>query len=1447
MEKNKIIIGFDIGTVKISWIIKNLNGVEIEKGLLNHNGNIQAVEKVINELREKLRDNLIVKVVSAGSMANLLCSPAKIVPEQAAEEEASKILYPELSAFNIIRLGGNGFSILTYKEGKFSFYTNDKCSSGTGTAIERLCHGRFGITANEACELAKNAKNPPKIAARCSVFIKSEITHLANQGLSREEILASYFNGIVLNILGLVKKWKVSGPVILIGGVAENKQVAGRLKDILKNENEVEIFKDARFFESIGAAEIALKLAKENKDDNEIDLSEIIAPQKKAIECLLPLSNFLSKVKKYDNKKINNLDYNNIEIILGLDLGSTGAKLALIEKKTGDVLYDDYTSTKGNPVAASQELIKKIPPQFLKNIAAVGITGSGRYTVSALFQAAYPELFDRVIVKTEIIAHAKSASKIDPDNGESLSVIEIGGQDAKYTFVRDGEVDDSIMNMACAAGTGSFLEEQGIFYKVEDIIEFGKLAYEAKRPANLGQHCTVFVAEMANKALQEGFTLPDIFAGFYYAVIYNYVNRVMGKRIFGKKIFLQGKPASNIALACALSAVTGKEVIVPPNPGAMGAIGIALCALDANPSLTLLPRQAQDNISEGMEQYAKYFDLNKFLEAKIISRSDFQCNNEKCGNLCRINMTVVKAGDKETRVLSGGMCPKYEQAKINKLPSDAPNPFRKREELLKKITDCYDEKTASFKEGNDQKTVGIPDGLGVVRFLPFFSSFFKELGLNIKVFKTDDKTMEKGDSMCSSYDTCAPIKIMHGLIGDCDYYFSPKIKTLPLIKDEEGSCTCPLVQGVPELVKFSLNSDKIKFINPVLDFKNGIEGIRDVFFKIAQDLKREEFFDASFSKAVLTQKEFENNLIEIGREALDYAAKNNLPVILVCGRLYTICNPILNSGIPQTIQESGAIALPIDCYPVKKDRQIFEIMYWGEGQRNLRAVLNTFEEDNIYPVWISNYICGPDSFLEHFFKYISKSYPHMNLETDGHSGTAGFVTRVEAFLHTCRFHMNNKQNKDYNRNLASFKMADRNINIFEKGSKFILPSMGDINDFFAAICRAADSDAISLPPVARDGFMLGRKDCSGKECLPFLCLWGSIKKYLLGLDRDNLPAKLIFLVPTTNGPCRFCMYHIRIKQLTEELLNELNIKINIEFYSPTTEDSYGNEFGAMFQIKMWLSVLIYDFLHDMLYYVRPIEKNIGGSEKVFETYKKQFIELLEKPSNNNSIFNTWGIADLMEEAASAFNSIEIDLKKKEKIIDVALAGEIYVRMENFANDELIKKLEKYGMRVKLAPMREWINYVGYCEDANSREKESPPDRMSVIRAGEYTRIIKKKTEKLIKIFYERKLYNICAKKLNWAHDHKISDLVKTGHPYIGDAPEGEAILTIGAPLIMYRKKEIKGAVIIGPYGCMPTKIAEAQLNRSEIPFISIFVDGEPIDKNKIANFAWQLGGVDSLR
>ena len=331
--------------------------------------------------------------------------------------------------------------------------------------------------------------------------------------------------------------------------------------------------------------------------------------------------------------------------VLGLDLGSTGSKAALLDAGTGAVLASVYRRTEGNPVEAAQALVAEVGEMSPSAVVAVGLTGSGRDAAATVFRAAYRDLGARLTVQNEIVAHAVAASRLDPDGGRSLSIVEIGGQDAKFINVEGGRVVDADMNRVCSAGTGSFLEEQAVAHGIDDIVEFGRLAARSEGPPDLGQTCTVFVADVAAEALGDGFSREDIFAGLQQSVVRNYRSRVMGQRRLLGRVFFQGKPATDPSLARTLAAVLEREVYVPADPGAMGAVGIALLAA----------REV-----DGVSAESAPIDLQRVLAAHVGGRSEFQCKDRGCRNLCRLELAEIDVAGTREKVVSGGQCPKYD-------------------------------------------------------------------------------------------------------------------------------------------------------------------------------------------------------------------------------------------------------------------------------------------------------------------------------------------------------------------------------------------------------------------------------------------------------------------------------------------------------------------------------------------------------------------------------------------------------------------------------------------------------------------------------------------------------------------------------------------------------------------------------------------------------------------
>ncbi|MCJ7797490.1 MAG: hypothetical protein MUQ56_12140, partial [Thermoleophilia bacterium] len=520
---------------------------------------------------------------ATGIYADELIGPVLMLPEDSCQEAALEQLPGLEASLNLVSIGARGYGVLSRKPRgpgrsggngngsafSYQYLENDKCSSGTGENIKKIV-GRFGLNIEEADVLALSASESIPITARCSVFAKSEMTHFANQGKPTGELFKGFFESVARNTRALLARNHVDGPVYLIGGPARIRSIKESFEALLGQE----VIYPPHFlsFEAVGASVLAAERAvsallgalPEDPDD-------LIQTRERRFTVLEPASRWKEKVTLMTEAEPEP-EAMGQPAILGLDLGSTGAKAVLTSVETGLPVLDIFDRTKGNPVDAARRLVKAILARCTPDIRAIGITGSGREAVATLLRTVFPDT-ERIVVLNEIVAHARAAISCDPDNGEDLSVIEIGGQDAKYMRIQGGRIVESDMNKACSAGTGSFLEEQALSYDITEIPEFIRLATEAKRPPDLGSMCTVYVADAGAQALKDGFDLSDIFAGFQYSVVHTYLNRVMGQRTLGKKIFFQGKPASNPSLAWTLAAVTGREVVVPPNPGAMGAWG----------------------------------------------------------------------------------------------------------------------------------------------------------------------------------------------------------------------------------------------------------------------------------------------------------------------------------------------------------------------------------------------------------------------------------------------------------------------------------------------------------------------------------------------------------------------------------------------------------------------------------------------------------------------------------------------------------------------------------------------------------------------------------------------------------------------------------------------------------------------------------------------------------
>jgi len=1411
-----LLIGIDMGKTTVSFATGELaeDGACENIRTTNERHFGRPLELFIKYYRELDHRNIL-GIAATGIYGNRLIKPVVTgVPEEIAQEYATLKLHSTAGPVNIIRLGGRGYSILTRDESRagarFNFEENDKCSAGTGETIEKIC-GRMGLTFEQAIGLAENASESIPITARCSVFAKTEMTHFANQGEPHEKLLLGYFESVAENVFSLYDKCKVDGPVILVGNGALIGPVSaafGKMASV-----HVEVSGYAGVYEAVGALCYAAGRSWDDKFKWPADPQSLIKAKKKRIQSLKPTADMKGSVIHLEDNTPDVAP--NSPAFLGIDLGSTGSKAALIDVSTGALIADVYRRTDGNPVEAGKELVAQLDTRGA--VIAIGLTGSGRDAAATIFRAAYPDLISKIFVQNEIVAHACAAIRYDPDRGRSLSIVEIGGQDAKFINIQGGRIIESDMNRACSAGTGSFLEEQANFYGLHDITRYGEVAAGAANPPDLGQMCTVFVADLAAEALNEGYTVEDIFAGFQYSVIINYKNRVMGNRRFMDRIFFQGKPATNPSLAGTLAAVTGREVYVPPNPGAMGAIGIAMLA------------------GESIEELddSRPFDLKKIIGARIISRRTFRCNDPKYRNLCRIETATVTVWGEQRKVVSGGSCPKYEAVSTGsrKLPKHVPNPYRERKELLDNIPD----RSNTVKSG---PTVCIPYGHYLIDYLPFFHAFFSKLGANVEIARSGPDTLPLGNRRVSANNTCTPTKIMHGLAKtDVDYMFMPKFVEIPRLVKKSGAGTCPMTQASPEMVELALEAEgaKVDVIRPIFHLGNrGFKSPKFIFelrktwkaFAGDPGIRARSLIDFvdAYLEALRVQHNFEEGLFDIGRRSLEFAREEGYPVVLIAGNSHVIHEPIMNAGIHELITSNGAIALPLDCFPIPDSIPPLERVYWGTSNRLLRASLAAarFSRGFVFPLLIVSYGCGPSSFVERLFNDLFENYPHTVLESDGHGGRAGYITRIQAFLYSARSYEKGEVDAVPPEKIARYDRFPMHGPEKLRNSKIIEFSVGpNGGKHGAAIKRSGGYDADYAIPAEPVGFHMGREMCSGKECLPYQLIWGSFCKYL----DDHPPSddkKTLLHNVTGFGPCRNGMF-----PLADEIaLDKMGLAEKVEI---VTSGSF--KASPALAAGKWFSIVGTDLLNQMRLYCRPVEKNHGTADRLFVEYSDRIAEILERPIKDSAfktiIRNLRLIEDLLTEGAMDFYAIQTKSEAADEIRTVYLCGDIFLRVDEWGSDDLARKLNDLGLRVVLEPYGEIAELLLLYRMKDLVEMES--------------RLLQNRLMRIAMEFATERLVAKVNKVHPWIRWDGIREIDRESRQLTDGTPFTEAIATIGGALLAWRTRPIDGIVVVGPWGCGPTLITEAQLRRkTEIPLIFVYNDGEPIDETRLAGFAWRL-------
>jgi predicted CoA-substrate-specific enzyme activase len=1361
-------LGVDIGSVNAKLALVDENGgvvqVDIEKVISSPRA---AVSALIARLGERFN---LEKIVAAGVSG----SGRAVIPKELGWTEyssslaiASGLLHRYSDIKTVIQIGGQSTLVIELEDGlkkPWKVASNPLCAAGTGRFLEQQAY-RIGISMEDFASLALKCKGtPPRIAARCSVFAKTDLIHLQQKGAPLDAMLYALCESVARMVASL-KKGTFQEPVYFVGGVAANPAVAKSLNDMISARNghpvEVIIPEDYLHMESLGSAVLSI-----GKTSRGVMLSGTDAKQR---HFEMPKLDIVAVQDGKDGQRIEEqcVGY------LGVDVGSTSTKAVIMDESGTRLLGKNYLMTAGRPVEAVRQVFRHLLRDGAGKvkIAGVGVTGSGRYLVGGFIGAD--------MIKNEITAQTRAAAEMDAE----ADIIEIGGQDSKLVIKRNGVVVDYHMNKACAAGTGSFIDELAEMLGVSVTNgEFADLAFAAPHTIDLGTRCAAFMGQAVSSAQQEGVPLEIITASLANSIAKNYLSKVVEHRKLGDKVILTGAVFYNKAVVSAFhQQLEGKKLTVPEHKEVSGAIGAALLAKEAMAS--------QESKFKGFQEVVD-------RECKLTT---FVCKG--CDNNCTITRMEMPS---EEPSFYGSRCDKYDAIASHAKKETF---FDKREQLLFR---------EYKKDSGTGPKVGIPRALLVYDYAPLIIGFLNALDARVVLSsQTNNAIMEQAIEL-SYTDSCFPMKLLHGhaaMLKDVDYVLYPcAIRLGRKDGDESQKYSCPLVQASPFIIRNVLGFGE-RLLIPIIDFSRGdadvINNLADIAAKTGFSRKKGQ---EAARAGIESQRRFEADQAVMGRELLRQLRQSGQLGVVLFARSYMSQDAGANLGIAEKLAQLGVVPIPLDFLPLKSvnAKDYSDRPYWFYENKYIAGADITVSDSQLYGLWLTNFGCGPNSFIIHIVEDIMGGKPLGQLEIDEHAAEAGIVTRLEAFVDTIQgfAHSDGKQEAPHKEDIYRRAFPP----VIDTTKTFIIPRMAPHIELVSALLEGSGFRAVVLPEANERNLLYADKVTSGVECLPYRVTLGDFLRFCYedGTDLKNVEA----VMAGAYGPCRFGKYAL------EQIKILKDVGIDIPIRTTVSNNAYRDtEISPRFARLAWKGCVAIDYLQRLLWRARPYEKRPGSADELFDEYLGRIVGRVRKKERFD---------DVLRQATADFRSL-IDRELPRKPL-VGINGEIFLRSNRFSNQDLVRECEKAGLEVVVSSMGEWMKYIFYrhVEDAVRDRK------------------------------FLKALISYVIKRV-WEHDEhavvkQFQDLIDEKEPSTGKllaqtsrwlSPKcgSEAVLSIGSGIEWMENPEFAGVISVMPHGCMPGGIVAAMSERFSAlyrkPWINLTYDGfvESTNLTRINNFA----------
>ncbi len=1426
-------IGIDLGSTTAKISVLGVDNIVLYTDYKRHLGSVnKSLIEMCHDLRNEL-GNVYLSLVITGSAGLGISEKNKypFIQELIAATDFIDEYNPEIKT--LIDIGGEDSKIIFFDSNQgHDLRMNGSCAGGTGAFIDQMAN-LLDISLIEFDELASHHNEIYSVASRCGVFAKTDVQNLISREIPKADICASVFEAVCLQIKNSLLRGKKVVPKIMLSGgpltfLPNFRNTLLKLFEI--GEADLVFYDKAQFIPSIGSA---LSEKEERKiitvDDLLSDLIQSekieivtdsnIEPLFKDKEEFAQWKEFKSSVKA---ERIEISELNNKDCYLGIDSGSTTTKIILIDD-IGRIAFDYYQNNGISSIDTVKQgllkLRKKLQESNVKiNIKSEAVTGYGEDLIKSAFN------FDLALVET--IAHYRAAKEFD--NNVSF-ILDIGGQDMKAIFVKDGIIQNIEINEACSSGCGSFIETfaNSLDYSVE---KFAQTACEAKLPCNLGTRCTVFMNSKVKQSFRQGSPISDISAGLAYSVIQNCLHKVLkvyDTKVLGDNIVIQGGTFKNEAIHRAFEKISDKKVICPDISELMGAYGAALFAKEMDgfsQQSTVNSRQSElqnyssynlDNIENTGNYSVKYVTCKACDNNCKVSRLIFQNNNifftgNRCENVFSNNGRLKTGGrsqNSEYEVFTG-------------------------ENLVEYKYNLLFERESSSEKLNPNKlpVIGIPKVLNMYENYPFWHKLFTECGFEVVLSESPNKdNSHLGSGTLMSDNICYPAKIIHGHIFDLinrkvERIFYPIVNFEKKEFDEMSNCfNCPVVTGYPNVVKSSINPSSfgIEFDAPNINFKDEKllkKACCDYFSELGIDKR---VFNKAFKSALVETKKFKEELRTKAIEILIKAVAHRRKVFVIAQRPYQI-DPAVNHDIPKMFTSLGYDVITEDSLPYTEEDKLENmniLSQWSYPNRLYKAAKWSLKYDNIEFVQLNSFGCGPDTILVDEIKemFAEHGKNHAVIRIDEHSAPGSLKLRIRSLIESINLRDKNNlvvsrqssvvsQNNsisndltDNQKQITENELATQNSQLktkrittkpfteSDRNRLIIAPYFSLFHSAYAsASFESMGYKVEQLPESNQTSIDLGLKYVNNEICYPATLIIGDV---LQALDSGKYDLSNIAVgITQTGGQCRASNYLPLLKKaLVKKGYHNVPV-VGVTLANQKLNEQPGFKLNKLKFTLQGLTGLIYgDAISRMYYSIAPREIKKGDARRVSEKYAA----LAQKDiasSKKKKLLNT------LEQAVEEFNNIPV---KNIVTPKVGIVGEVYVKYNSIGNNHTIAYLLEHGIEPVLPPIvnmfAQWFVNINV---KNEKHLDKRPVAQVLTNMLEpYYKKIDNSFENMLKGFRY------------YTPKHSIKDLAKYAEEALNLSTHyfGEGWLIAG-DILAFAKDGISNVLCLQPFGCLANHV-----------------------------------------